>query len=133
MNLRKLHRYRVNYARIKSNWVEICVTNGGYPITINGYVFFVGYVREENYCSGWRVTDRITGTYVGKIGLSSFDAAVAMIVKAFKKNEGDRFCEVVAKLLKEKTILKHPKMLVQRYSDYTPILEFTVCEEDENE
>lgn len=131
MNLRKLHKYRVNYARIKSNWVEICVTNGGYPITINGYVFFVGYVREENYCSGWRVTDRITGTWVGKIGLPSFDAAVTMTIKAFRKQGEDAFCRIITKLIREKIILSSPKMLMQRYSDYTPILEFNICKEDE--
>lgn len=132
MNPELLRRYKVDYVRTNGLWARVCTVKGGYPITINGHVFFIGYVKEKRV-SGWRVTERITGTWVGKLGLPSFDAAVDTAVNAFKKNGEDTFLKAIAKLLKEKPILSHPRLLAQRYSDYTPILELTVCKEEEKE
>lgn len=129
MNLRKVREYRVNYFTIKGFWGEVCTQKEGYPITINGHVFFVGYIKERG-TTGWRATERNTGTYIGKAGLSSFDAAVDAAVNDFRKNGENSFCKILTKLLKEKTILSSPKFLAQRHSDYTPILEF-ICNEDE--
>lgn len=131
MNLKKVHKYRVDYFITSTISAKVCRETGGYPITINGHVFFVGYIKEKNNM-GWRITDRNTGLWLAK-NLSSFTKAVNRAVESFKEEGEDKYCRVTAKVIKEKAILSHPKLLMQRYSDYTPILEFTICNEDDSE
>lgn len=131
MNLKKLHKYRVDYFITSVTLKIVLKEKRGYPITINGHVFFIGYIRDKG-CTGWRVTDRNTGLWLKK-DMSSAEEAINVAVDAFKTEGEDKYRRVIAILIKENTILMHPKLLVQRYSDYTPILEFTICNEEENE
>lgn len=129
MNLRKLHKYRVDYFITSVTGAKIRRERRGYPITINGHVFFIGHIKDKDN-TGWRITDRNTGLWLAK-NLSSFKEAINAAVDNFKKEGEDTYRRVIAKLIKEKAILMHPKLLMQRHSDYTPILEF-ICKEDEN-
>lgn len=131
MNLRRLYKYRVNYFITNVTSAKVSREKGGYPIAINGHVFFVGYVREEGR-TGWRITDRNTGLWL-KTNMSSAREAISAAVDNFKREGEDTYRRVITELIKENAILSCPELMTQRYSDYTPILEFTICNEEENE
>ena len=132
MTLKELRKYKVKYLRVRNNWTEAYLTKNGYPITINGHVFFIGYIREEGR-SGWRATDRLTGTWIGEEKQLSFGAAVEGAIDVFKQEGEDSYLEVTSELIKERDILSSPEFLAQRHSDYNPVLEFMICKEEENE
>lgn len=119
-------KYKVSYYRVLNHdFSEIAYTKVGYPISINGYVFFIGYIRHGE-TTGWQATCRITGTWVGKRGLPSFTETVVKVVDTCRLYDEAHYLRITNRLLSDHPMLSCPELLAQRHSDYKPILEFDI-------